>query len=242
MIAIFKKELWTYFGNWSAWLIIAAFSVIGSLFLFFFENDSNIFDIGTASLQSYFTLAPWLLMFIVPAVSMKTLAEEEQSGTLNWLFSQPVKISGIITGKFLTVWLVGVLCIVPSLVYLYTVFLLGVPAGNIDLGATAGSYFGLVLLIATFAAVGILASSLSPNQVMAYLLGVFLSFILYFGIEQLASYKLLGGADYVLSSLGFYQHFIAFSRGLIDTRDVFYFLLVIGICLFLAKKIVQKKK
>ena len=130
----------------------------------------------------------------------------------------------------------------PSLVYLYTVYVLGVPEGNIDLGATLGSYFGLVLLIAAFSAVGILASSLSQNQIMAYLLGVFLSFFLYFGIEQLASYKLLGGADYIISTTGFYQHFLAFTRGLIDSRDVLYFIVVIGICLFLAKVFVEKKK
>lgn len=242
MIALFKKELWSYFGNWSAWLIIGAFSLIGSLFLFFFENDSNIFDIGTASLQSYFVLAPWLLMFIIPAISMKSLAEEQQSGTLNWLFSQPIKIAEIIRGKFLAVWLVGVLCIITSLVYLYTIYILGVPSGNIDWGATFGSYFGLILLIAAFSAVGILASSLSQNHIMAYLLGVFLCFFFYFGIEQLARYKLLGGADYFLSNIGFYQHFIAFTRGLIDTRDVFYFLLVVGICLFLAQIFVERKK
>ncbi|MDQ0476359.1 MULTISPECIES: ABC transporter permease subunit [Chryseobacterium] len=242
MIAIFKKELWTYFGNWSAWLIIGAFSLIGTLFLFFFDNDSNIFEIGSATLQSYFVLVPWLLMFIIPAISMKTLAEEQQSGTLNWLFSQPLAISDIVIGKFLSVWLVGILCLLPSLVYLYTVYVLGVPEGNIDLGAAFGSYFGLIILIAAFSAVGILASSLSQNQIMAYLLGVFLSFFLYFGIEQLASYKILGGADYFLSNIGFYQHFLAFTRGLIDTRDLFYFLLVIAGCLFLAKIFVEKKK
>lgn len=242
MIAVFKKELWTYFGNWSAWFIIGAFSLIGTLFLFFFENDSNIFEIGTASLQSYFVLAPWLLMFIIPAVSMKSLAEEEQSGTLNWLFSQPIKISEIVIGKFLAVWLVGILCILPSFIYLYTIYILGVPEGNIDLGATFGSYFGLMVLIAAFSAVGILASSFSKNQITSYLSGVFLCFFLYFGIEQLASYKLLGGADYVLSSIGFYQHFIAFTRGLIDTKDVFYFLTMVAICLFLAKIFVEKKK
>jgi ABC-2 type transport system permease protein len=242
MIALFKKELWSFLGNWSAWLIITAFSLIGTLFLFFFENDSNIFDIGNASLQSYFVLAPWLLMFIIPAVSMKTLAEEEQSGTLLWLFSQPIKISEIILGKFFSVWVLGILCLVPSLIYLYTVYVLGVPEGNIDPGATIGSYFGLLLLIAAFSAVGILASSLSPNQIMAYLLGVFMCFILYFGLEQLASYKLLGGADYILGNLGFYQHFTAFTRGLIDTKDVCYFLLVVALSLFLATIFVQKKK
>lgn len=242
MIAILKKELWSYFGNWSAWFIIAAFSVIGALFLFFFENDFNIFDIGTATLQSYFVLAPWLLMFIIPAVSMKTLAEEQQSGTLNWLFSQPVKISEIILGKFLAVWVVGILCLIPSIIYLYTIYNFGIPAGNIDFGATLGSYFGLLLIIAAFSGVGILASSISSNQIMAYLMGIFMCFFLYFGIEQLASYKLLGSADYFLGNLGFYKHFIAFTRGLIDTKDVFYFLLIISICLILSQYFVQKKK
>ncbi|WP_226064461.1 ABC transporter permease [Kaistella polysaccharea] len=242
MLALFKKELLTYFGNWSAWIIIGAFSLIGTLFLFFFENDFNIFDIGTATLQSYFVLIPWLMLLIIPALSMKTLAEEEQSGTLSWLFSQPLKISDIILGKFFAVWVLGILCLIPSLFYLYTVYVLGITFGNIDLGATFGSYFGSVLLIGAFASVGTFASSLSSNQIMAYLLGVLISFFLYFGIEQLASYKLLGAADYYLSNLGFYKHFLSFTRGLIDTRDVFYFLLVIFLFLFSAKIIVEKKK
>ena len=181
-------------------------------------------------------------MFVIPALSMKSLAEERQGGTLQWLFSQPVRISEIVTAKFLAVWFVGILCLLPSLVYLYTVYVLGVPQGNLDMGATMGSYFGLIILVAAFSAVGILASALSQNQIMAYLLGVFMCFILYFGIEQLASYKLLGGADYILSRLGFYQHFLGFTRGLIDLRDICYFLLVIGICLFLSKVFVEKNK
>lgn len=242
MIAILKKELWTYFGNWTAWIIIAAFSFISALFLFFFENDFNILDIGTASLQSYFALSPWLFLFIVPALAMKTFAEEHQNGTLQWLFSQPLKISEIVLGKFFAVFVVGILCILPSLVYLYSIYVLGVPEGNLDFGATLGSYFGLTVLIAAFSAVGVLASSLSSNQIMAFLLGVFMNFILYFGIEQLANFKLLGGADYVLQNLGFYHHFIAFTRGLIDTQDVAYFFLVICISLLLANYFINKKK
>lgn len=242
MTAILKKELWSYFGNWSAWVILAAFSIICALFLFFFENDSNILDIGTASLQSYFSLVPWLLMFVIPALSMKTLAEEQQTGTLQWLFSQPLTVFQIVSGKFLSVWIIGVLCLIPSLVYLYTVTVLGVPQGNVDFGATFGSYLGLIVLIGAFAAVGILASSIANHQIMAYLLGVFLSFILYFGIEQLASYRLLGGADYLLQNLGFYRHFLYFTRGLVDSRDLFYFLVVMALCLFLAVYFVKKKK
>ena len=242
MLAIFRKELWSYFGNWSAWVIIAAFSIIGALFLFFFENSFNLFDIGTASLQSYFVLAPWILLFIIPALSMKSIAEEQQNGTLALLFSKPISVTEIIFGKFLAVWIIGLLCLLPSLVYFYTLYVLGVPEGNIDSGATLGSYLGLSFLIAAFSAVGILASSISTNQIMAYLLGVFICFILYYGIEQLASFKLLGGADFLLQNIGFYQHFLGFTRGLLDSRDLFYFLLVIAISIYLSVYFVQKKK
>ncbi|MGC4130579.1 MAG: ABC transporter permease subunit [Bergeyella sp.] len=242
MFAIIKKELWSYIGNWSAWIIIGAFSLIGALFLFFFENSYNIFEIGSATLQSYFALAPWILMFIIPALSMKTLAEEQQNGTLSWLFSQPLRISEIVTGKFISVWLIGILCIIPSLVYYYTVYVLGVPEGNIDSGATIGSYIGLILLIASFASIGILASALSSNQIMAYLLGVFICFIMYFGTEQLASYKLLGGADFILQNIGFYQNFMSFTRGLVDTGSILYFVFVVVCCLFGAVYFVEKKK
>lgn len=242
MFAILKKELWSYFGNWTAWLIIAAFSTVATLFLFFFNNNFNIFEIGTASLQSYFTLAPWLLIFLMPALAMKTFAEEQQQGTLLWLFSQPVKISSLVLGKFLSVFFIGLLCILPSVFYFSTVYILGLPAGNIDFGATIGSYFGLVLLIAAFASVGIIASSFASNQIVAYLAGVFLSFLLYFGVEQLASYQLLGRADYVLQNLGFYHHFSKFTRGQIDSQDVFYFLLVMMMALVLSVLFIEKKK
>lgn len=242
MIAIFKKELWAYLGNWSAWVIMAIFSLVSGLFLFLFENEFNFFEIGAASMQSYFVLVPWLFMFILPALSMKSLAEEQQVGTLNWLFSQPIKASEIVLGKFLAVCLIGTLCLLPSLIYFNTIATLSIPEGNLDFGVIFSGYLGLMVLIAGFSAVGVLASSLSSNQVMAYLLGLFLCFILYFGIEQLASYKLLGGADYILQNLGFYYHYIAFTRGLVDTRDIFYFGLIIFLSLKLAIIFVERKK
>ena len=242
MLAILKKELWSYVGNWSAWAIIGAFSLVSALFLFFFDNDFNFFDIGSASLQNFFVLAPWLLLFIIPALSMKSIAEEHQSGTLYWLFSQPLKISQIVVGKFMAVWVLGILCLVPSLIYLYTIYSLGVPRGNLDFGATMGSYLGVVVLIGAFAALGILSSAIANNQIMAFLISLFFNFILYFGLEQLASYRLLGGADYILQKLGFYHHFVGFTRGLIDSRDLFYFLLVILMSLAGAVYFVKKKK
>ena len=242
MFAIYKKEVLSNFGNWSAWIIIAAFSIIGTLFLFFFENNSNIFDIGVASLQSYFVLVPWILLFIIPAISMRTIAEEQQNGTLTWLFSQPISVQNIVLGKYFSIWTIGILCLLPSLVYLYTLYILGIPEGNIDLGATLGSYLGLIFLIGAFSGIGILASSIATNQIVAYLLGVILSFIMYFGVEQIASYRLLGQADYLLQNLGFYKHYIAFTRGLVDSRDLFYFILIIVITLCISINLVNKKK
>ena len=193
-------------------------------------------------MQSYFILVPWLLMFIIPALSMKSLAEEQQSGTLSWLFSEPLKMHEIIVGKFLSVWIIGILCVLPSWVYFYTLYTLSIPEGNLDLGMILGGYGGLLVLIATFSAVGILSSSLSSHQVIAYLVGVFSCFFLYFGVEQLASYKLLGGADYILQRLGFYYHYNTFTRGLVDISDIFYFALIIFLSLKLAIYFVERKK
>lgn len=242
MLSIYKKELFESFGNFTAFIIIGVFGILGALFLFFFENDSNIFDIGTASLQAYFVLAPWLLLFTIPALSMKTIAEEQQQGTLIWLFAQPVSVRDIVLGKFFSVWTVGIMCLLPSLVYLYTIYVLGVPEGNLDAGATLGSYLGLIMLIGAFSAVGLLASSIARNQIMAYLLGVFMCFFIFFGVEQLASYRLLGNVDYFLQSLGFYKHYIAFTRGLIDSRDIFYFLFIISLMIGASVLLVEKKK
>ncbi|MDO4764078.1 MAG: ABC transporter permease subunit [Flavobacteriaceae bacterium] len=242
MISILRKELWGYLGNWSAWGVVAVFSLISGLFLFFFENNFNFFEIGTASMQSYFILAPWLFIFLIPALSMRALAEEQQTGTLNWLFFQPIKVRDIVLGKFWSIGLVGALCLLPSLVYFYTLSSLSIPEGNIDWGMTFGSYLGLLMLILAFSAVGVLASSLVANQVMAYIIGVFSCFFMYFGVEQLASYRLLGGADYILQNLGFYHHYIAFTRGLVDSKDVFYFIFIVDLSLRLAEFFVEKKR
>jgi len=242
MFALLKKELWGYFGSWNAWIIMALFSIVSSLFLFFFDNNFNIFNIGTASLQSFFVLAPWIFMFIMPAICMKSIAEEEQNGTLYWLFSQPLKISDILMGKYLACVLVGIFCLLPSLVYFYTVYTLSVPKGNLDLGMIRGSYLGIFLLIGGFCALGILASSVVKNQVLAYLIGLFLNFIFWFGWDQLASYQLMGKADYFIQNVGFSHHFTSFSRGVIDSKDVFYFLLIIILCLVGSHFFIQKKK
>lgn len=242
MISILKKELWSYFGSYTAWIIILIFSLISTLFLFVFENNFNIFNIGTASMQSFFVLCPWIFIFIIPAISMKSFAEEQQNGTLSWLFSQPIKTSHIVLGKFVSISFIGLCCLIPSLLYLYTIYILGVPKGNLDFGMTIGSYFGACILIFSFSALDILASTLSSNQISAYLIGVFCNFLIYFGIEQIGNYQLLGGIDYFIENLGFYAHYNRFSRGVIDIKDLCYFLMIITLSVYCSIFIINKKK
>ena len=242
MKAVLKKELNSYLGNWMSWTVIAVLSIITALFLFFFENEANIFEIGDASMQGYFGLIPWLLMFIIPALTMRSFAEETQQGTLSWLFSVPVPANQIVGGKFLAVYIFSLLCMLPSLVYFFSIYALGLPSGNIDFAATLGSYFGVCMLSAAFAGLSLFASALTPNLIASYLLGVFLCFILFFGLQQLANYKILGAADYFVSKLGMYEHYTGFSRGLLDSGDIFYFVLVTLLCLFGSVSAVNRKK
>ncbi|RQP14205.1 MAG: gliding motility protein Gldf [Chryseobacterium sp.] len=242
MRAVFTKEIRQLFSNYVAWAVIAAFSLVGTLFLFFFDNSFNLIEIGTASLQSFFVLAPWIFIVLMPALGMKSFAEEQQNGTLQWLFAQPIGTAEVVLGKFFPVWLLGVLCLVPSLLYVYTIYTLAVPVGNIDTGMLTGSYIGSVLLIGTFAAVSLLTSALSGSQITAYLTAVLLNFILYFGTEQLASYKLLGSADYFLQQFSLSWHYQAFARGVVDSSDISFFLFIIVLLLALCRYVVGRKK
>ncbi len=242
MIALLKKELWMYFSNGTAWLIIAAFGLISALFLFVFENNYNLLDIGTASMIGFFQLAPWLLLLVLPAISMKAIAEERQNGTLQWLFSQPISILEILTAKFINVLVIGILCLLPSLMFLLSIHFLAMKPSTLDWGMTFGAYLGTILLIAAFSALGILASAIAKNQIIAFLLGLFLNFFFYFGIHQLGSYRLLGKMDYYLQYIGFQSHYNTFTRGLIDSRDVFYFLITIAISFYLSNYFILKDK
>jgi len=242
MYSILKKELGSYFGTLGAYIVASAFVLICSLFLWFFDNDFNVFNIGLASLNSFFVLAPWVLMFLIPALTMRSIAEEEQNGTLIWLFSQPVSISAVVLGKYFATLVLTLFALSASAVYAYSVYKISLPEGNIDLGMVFSGYIGLVFLSMAFAALGIFSSSLVKNQVLAFVVGVFFCFFAFFGFESLASYNLLGSFDYTLSKIGFYQHYISFTKGIVDTRDLGYFLFVVFLFLFLSIRLVKKKK
>lgn len=224
MKAILFREIKSFFGSPIGYLVIAIFLLLNGLFLWVFEGDFNILDSGFADLSPFFTLAPWILIFLIPAVTMRSFSDEKKQGTLELLLTKPITIWQIVNGKFLGALLLIVIAIIPTLIYVWVIYGLGLPEGNIDLGSTLGSYFGLLFLISAYSAIGIFTSTLSDNQIVAFILSVFLCFFFYFGFEGLAGY--LTSIENIISSLGMDSHFKSMSRGVLDTRDIIYFVSV----------------
>lgn len=242
MIQIFRKEIANYFTGFMAYVCASAFVLICTLFLWFFDNEFNVFNIGTATLSSFFFIAPWILMFLVPALTMRSIAEEESNGTLQWLFTQPIKIGGIIWGKYLAVVTVLLFCIVPTFIFVYTLEQFIIEIQSLDYGVFFSGYLGLFLMGSVFASIGIFTSSMTKNQVVSYVSAVFLCFLFFYAFESLATYNLLGTADYYIQKLGMYIHFNQMLKGIIDTRDLIYFLVMISLFLVLTNYNLEKKK
>ena len=221
MKSIILREIKSFFGSPIGYLVIAIFLIINGLFLWVFEGDYNILNTGFADLTPFFTLAPWILIFLIPAVTMRSFSDEKKQGTLELLLTKPLSIWQIVNGKFLGALLLIVVAIIPTFIYVSVISSLGMPEGNIDMGSTIGSYLGLLFLIAAYSAIGIFTSTLSENQIVAFIVAVFLCFFFYFGFEGLAS--VVPNMSTIIASLGMQDHFKSMSRGVLDTRDILYF-------------------
>jgi ABC-2 type transport system permease protein len=224
MKALLLREIKSFFGSPIGYLVIAIFLVLNGLFLWVFEGDFNILNSGFADLSPFFTLAPWILIFLIPAVTMRSFSDEKKQGTIELLFTKPLSIWEIVNGKFFGALLLIVLALLPTLIYVFVLYDLGSPQGNIDMGSTMGSYFGLLFLIAGYTSIGIFTSTLSDNQIVAFIASVFLCFVFYFAFEGLASFA--GDLSGFVASLGMNYHFKSMSRGVLDTRDILYFVSV----------------
>lgn len=229
MWTIFKKEFSSFYLGFTAYLAAATFVIVSALFLWFFDNEFNVFNIGNASLSSFFFIGPWILLFMIPALTMKLIAEEQANGTLLWLFTLPIKNSQIIWGKYLAVVAVVVFCLLSTFLFTITLQEFLMPEQELDYGTIFSGYLGLFFLGCLFAAIGLFTSSITKNQVMAYVLAVFFCFIIYYGFEGLASYNLLGSADFYVQKIGSYTHYNQFLKGILDTRDLLYFIVLIAI-------------
>lgn len=229
MLSLIKKELLQFFGSLIAYLILVVFALIAGLFLWFFEGNMNILTGGYASLAAFFELAPWLYLFLIPAITMRLFSEEMRSGTMELLLTRPVSLLQLILSKLLAAFFVVALTLVLSLIYFLTIYWLGNPVGIIDVAATMGSYLGLLFLALIFLSVGLFASALSENQIVAFVTAVLVSFFLFSGFDLLADLTVSSSWSALLTSLGISSHYDSISRGMLDSRDLFYFL---GITVF----------
>lgn len=237
MFTIVKKEFNSFFFSPIAYLVMGVFLLINGLFLWVFNDDFNILNAGFADLNSFFYLAPWVLLFLIPAITMKTFADEFQSGTIEILITKPISTWSIVLGKFLAVLLLVIMAMIPTLVYVYSIYQLGNPTGSIDFGSTIASYIGLLFLASSYASIGIFTSTLSKNQIIAFLLGLLLTFFLYYGFDAISN---LFENSYTIKLFGMSEHFKSMSRGVIDTRDIFYFISITIFFLFITKKTIDQ--
>lgn len=229
MWTIFKKEFSNLYLGFTAYLATATFVIVSVLFLWFFDNEFNVFNTGNASLSSFFFVGPWIFLFMIPALTMKLIAEEQANGTLLWLFTLPIENNKIIWGKYLAVVSVVIFCLLSTFLFTITLQEFLMPEQELDYGTIFSGYLGLFFLGSLFTAIGLFTSSITKNQVMAYVLAVFFCFIIFYGFESLASYNLLGSMDFYVQKIGSFTHYNQFLKGIIDTRDLLYFLILIGI-------------
>jgi ABC-2 type transport system permease protein len=234
MLAIFKKEFNSFFTSTIAYLTIGIFLLINGLFLWVFDDDFNILNAGFADLTSFFYLAPWILIFLIPAITMKTFADEFRSGTIEILKTRPITNVTLVLGKFFAILTLLIIVLIPTFVYAYSIHELGNPVGNLDYGSIIGSYIGLFLLASSFASIGIFTSTLTKNQVVAFLLGICVVFLFYYGFDAVSS--LFGDYSYTIKLFGMNEHYKSISRGVIDSRDILYFMSIIIFFLFVSKQ------
>ncbi len=242
MFTLFKKEIRAFLSSLIGYIAICVFLLLIGLFLWILPTDSNILNNGYAGLDSLFSLAPWVFLFLIPAITMRSFADEKKSGTIEFLLTKPLTDLQIILAKYFASIALVLFSLLPTLIYYYSIYKLGNPVGNIDTGGTWGSYIGLFFLASAFTAIGIFASSLSDNQIVAFILAVFLCFFCYIGFEYISMLDLFGKVDDFILSLGINDHYASMSRGVIDTRDVIYYLSVIGIFILLTKITLESRK
>ena len=242
MSSIFWKELNSFFSSLIGYIVIGVFLILTGLLLFVFP-DTSILNYQYATLDQLFDMAPIIFMFLIPAITMRSFAEEQQNGTIELLATRPIHDFAIILGKYLANLLLVFFAVLPTLLYYYTVYQLGEPKGNLDSGAIMGSYVGLMLLSGVFVAIGIFASSITNNQIVSFILATFLCFIIHWGFFYFSKLRIFyGKMDALIQMIGIDYHYTSISRGVIDSRDVIYFLSLVGLFLMLTLVSLERRK
>lgn len=243
MFSLFRKEVSGFFSSISGYLVIMVFLVATGLFLWVLpDTETNIPDSGYAAMDGLFVLAPWIFLFLLPAVTMRTFAEENKTGTIELLLTRPLTDLQIVTAKYLASVILALISLLPTLIYFITIYRLASPAGNVDVAGISGSYVGLLFLCSGFAAIGVFSSAVSNSQIIAFILSLLLCFFFYTGFDLLASMGIPPSLGSVIAYFGISNHYASLSRGVIDSRDVIYFLSLTVFFLLLTRFVLEKRK
>ncbi len=242
MYSLFTKEIRSFLSSLIGYIVIIVFLLAISLFMWIIKGDSNVLDMGYANIDTLFAIAPWVFLFLIPAITMRSFADEKKSGTIELLLTRPLTDLQIIMAKYLAGLVLVLFSLIPTLVYFYSVYKLGAPEGNIDTGGTWGSYIGLLFLGSSFVSIGLFASALTDNQIVSFILALAMSFFCYIGFEQISSLEFIGTADTLIANLGINAHYNSLSRGVIDSRDVIYFLSFNTLFVMCTRLVLQSRK
>lgn len=242
MFTLFKKELSSFFSSLIGYLTIIVFLVLTGLMLWVFKSDFNILDFGYAGMDGLFIIGPFLYLFLIPAITMRMFAEEKKNGTMELLLTKPLSEMKLIWAKFLAGFVLVFISLLPTLVCYFSVVALGDPVGNVDTGSVMGSYIGLLMLGAAFVSIGLFASSITNNQIVAFILAALMSAFMHLGFEAIYHMGFLGNADLFVRSMGMSYHYESISRGVLDSRDVIYFASVIAVFMMATRIVLQSRK
>ncbi len=239
MIQVFKKELNSFLNSLIAYVVIGVFLTSIGLMMWVFA-DTSVLEYGFADMDTLFSLGPFVFIFLVPAITMKSFAEEKKMGTMELLLTKPLSDWNIVMGKFLAAFALVIFSLIPSLIYYYSIYKLGNPVGNIDSAGVSGSYVGLMFLSLVFCSIGLLASSFTTNQIVSFIVAAFLSFIFYTGFDSLSS--LGGNTALLIKQFGILYHYESLSHGVIDSRSVIYFVSLSGLILLSTKTVISSRQ
>jgi ABC-2 type transport system permease protein len=242
MISILKKELNSFLGSLIGYMVVVVFLLLNGLFLWVFPGSFNLLDAGYAGLDGLFFLAPWVFLFLIPALTMRFFADEIKTGTIELILTKPISELSLVLGKFFAGLTLCIIALSPTLIYVVSIYFLGQPQGNLDWGATIGSYIGLVFLSGIYVSIGVFASSLTESQIVSFILALFFCFFCFSGFEQIATLLSHTGLELSIDKLGISYHYNAISRGVIDTRDVLYFISVMSLFIYGSKLSLQSRK
>ena len=236
MFTILKKELRAFFGNATGYIVVGIFLTLNGLLLRIIPGEYNILDAEYANVDGLFYLAPWLFLFLCPAITMRSFAEERQTGTWELLKAKPLSDWAIVMGKYFASLLLVVISLLPVITYYFTVSYIAEPEGNVDAGAFWGSFIGLIFLAVIYVAIGVFASALSRNQVVAFIIAIVLSFFMLYGFSLIAGIFSAGNIAEIIENIGIQKHYNSMSRGVIDLRDLTYFFITSFVFLFLTER------